>query len=46
MAHLLDVPRQKVNEALREIMSLGIVIKIGRGVPEVTLGPLPPGGHR
>jgi biotin operon repressor len=32
MAQLLDVPRQKVNEALREIMSHGIVIKIGRGV--------------
>lgn len=32
MAHLLDVPRQKVNEALREIMGHGIVIKIGRGV--------------
>ncbi|MFJ9634791.1 helix-turn-helix domain-containing protein [Streptomyces sp. NPDC101175] len=32
MAEILDVPRQKVNLALREVMSHGIVIKRGRGV--------------
>ncbi|WP_245608087.1 hypothetical protein [Streptomyces hokutonensis] len=32
MAEILDVPRQKVNLALKEIMGHGIVIKIGRGV--------------
>ncbi|WP_031066157.1 hypothetical protein [Streptomyces sp. NRRL F-5527] len=32
MAQILDVPRQKVNESLREVMSHGIVIKRSRGV--------------
>ncbi|MFI2380209.1 hypothetical protein ACH5AO_34995 [Streptomyces sp. NPDC018964] len=32
MAHILDVPRQKVNESLREVMGHGIVIKRSRGV--------------
>ncbi|MCX4451738.1 hypothetical protein [Streptomyces sp. NBC_01789] len=32
MATVLDVPRAKVNEALREIMGHGIVFKVRRGV--------------
>ncbi len=32
MAQILDVPRQKVNESLREVMSHGIVIKRSKGV--------------
>lgn len=32
MAHVLDVARTKVNEALREIMSHGIVFRVKRGV--------------
>ncbi|GAB2628153.1 hypothetical protein GCM10027168_69830 [Streptomyces capparidis] len=32
MAEVLDVPRQRLNEALREVMGHGIVIKRRRGV--------------
>ncbi|WP_309030743.1 hypothetical protein [Streptomyces alfalfae] len=32
MAQILDVPRQKVNQSLREVMSHGIVIKRSKGV--------------
>ncbi|MFF7986937.1 hypothetical protein ACFZDK_49025 [Streptomyces sp. NPDC007901] len=32
MAQILDVPRQKINLGMKEIMSHGIVIKLGRGV--------------
>ncbi|MCI0383163.1 hypothetical protein [Streptomyces sp. CNQ085] len=32
MAHVLDISRTKVNEALKEIMSHGIVFRVKRGV--------------